>query len=121
MTDQVPRCGQVVRANSLDFPLLHAVLAKVAHARLKSLLNGDGRMRLRNSDERDFFRAASCPSCSSSNSFLDPKQVLANGGLRHVPIRIVTCVALQRGLSPVRLISTAVRYMVNSKCGLEEN
>src|SRR5207245_5307827 len=83
MTDQMPRCSQIVGAHALYFPLLNAVLAKVAYAGLISFLDGDGWMRLGNSDERDVFGATASAISSIGNRCLNAKQVFTNGGLSH--------------------------------------
>ena len=58
MADQMPGGSQIVGADALDFPLLHAILAKVADAGLIGFVDGDGGVGFRDADEGDVFGAA---------------------------------------------------------------
>src|SRR5690242_20722999 len=137
MTDQMPRGGQIVGAYALHFPLLHAIFAKVADAGLIGFVNSDGRMGFGNADKRDVFSATAGAGGGAGDLLLDAKQVFTNGGVGHgLPftftvhslqltvrerkayVRQATrwtriLVALQRGLSQVRLASTGVRLAVH--------
>ena len=98
MTDQVPRCGQIVSAHALDFPFLHAVFAEVPYARLKSFLDGDGWMGFRDANEGNVFGAATDPGGGSGNSFLNLKQVLSNRSGRHgLPFAVYSLPLAARG------------------------
>src|ERR1051325_4844350 len=90
VSNQMPCRGQIVGAYALYFPLLHAVFAKVPYTGLKSFVDRDCRMGLRDADESDVFGAPPRTIRGIVNPLLDLKQGLSNRGWRHVQIRIVT-------------------------------
>src|SRR5579859_8064875 len=103
MSDEMPRRAQILNAEVLPFPLLHAVFTEMAHPLFIGLANGLRWMRLRNSDQSNISGTAAGSLRGGKNPLLHSHEVFPYRGRRHVRIEIVACAALQRCESAVRL------------------